>query len=197
MTTPAAAALRRLAATAAGEEADELEALAAVADAPGAWDRGSPLHLTASALVVHPPSGRVLLRWHRRQQAWMQVGGHGDPGEDDPLAVALREGLEETGLLDLRPWPDVEAPLLHAVVVPVAGDDREPAHQHGDLRYLLATDRPDAVEAEEGAPLRWLTVAEALALTAEDNVRESLRRAGALLEAHREGGSPPSTAGRC
>ena len=45
------------------------------------WDRRIPLHVTASALIVHPPSRRVLLRWHQRQQAWLQIGGHADPGE--------------------------------------------------------------------------------------------------------------------
>ena len=50
------------------------------------YRRDLPLHVTASALIVHPPTGRVLLRWHQRQQAWLQVGGHGDPGETDPLA---------------------------------------------------------------------------------------------------------------
>src|SRR6185436_9334671 len=77
------------------------------------WSREIPLHLTASALVVHPASGKVLLRWHDRQRAWLQIGGHGDPGESDPIAIVLREGREETGLADLRPWPDAE--LLHMV----------------------------------------------------------------------------------
>ena len=70
------------------------------------WDRSTPLHVTGSALIVHPASGRVLLRWHARQHVWLQVGGHGDPGEDDPFAVALREAGEETGLSDLVAWPD-------------------------------------------------------------------------------------------
>src|ERR1700753_3809 len=70
------------------------------------WPRSTPLHVTASALVVHPPTRRVLLRWHARQQAWLQVGGHAAPGETRPLDIALREGLEETGLTDLVPWPD-------------------------------------------------------------------------------------------
>lgn len=187
MTTPAAAALRRLAATATGAEAADLLALAAAADADGAWDRASPLHLTASALIVHPASGRVLLRWHPRQRAWMQVGGHGDPGEVDPLAIALREGAEETGLPDLRPWPDPTDPvLLHAVVVPVPAGEREPAHRHGDLRYLLATDVPEAAEPEsDDAPLRWLDLDDAVALTGEDNVREALHRVGTLLDGSR------------
>jgi hypothetical protein len=45
------------------------------------WSRDTPLHLTASAVIVHPPTSRVLLRWHERQLAWLQVGGHADPGE--------------------------------------------------------------------------------------------------------------------
>src|SRR6516225_6527306 len=110
------------------------------------WLRSLPLHLTGSALVVHPDSGRVLLRWHQRQQAWLQVGGHGDPGESDPLAIALREATEETGLKDLVPWLD--AYLRHVAVVQVPAGGNEPAHEHADLRFVLATLEPGAVRAE-------------------------------------------------
>ncbi|MER7850091.1 NUDIX domain-containing protein [Kitasatospora sp. NPDC096077] len=144
------------------------------------WDRGTPLHFTASALIVHPPTRRVLLRWHVRQQAWLQVGGHGDPGETRPLDIALREGLEETGLTDLTPWPD--AALLHLAVVPVPASPVEPAHEHADLRFLLATDTPDAARPENPAsPLEWLTVEEAERRTTEANFRETLDRAARLL----------------
>jgi hypothetical protein len=61
------------------------------------WSRSLPLHFTASALVVHPETRRVLLRWHNKHDLWLQVGGHGDPGESDPLRIALREAAEETG----------------------------------------------------------------------------------------------------
>lgn len=146
------------------------------------WSRTIPLHVTASALVVHPPTRRVLLRWHERQQSWLQVGGHGDPGETDPLAIALREAGEETGLTDLEPWPD--AGLVHVAVVPVPAKGDEPAHEHADLRFVLATAQPDAVVPERpGAPLRWLSVPDARALTADDNVTETLARVDALFGA--------------
>ena len=144
------------------------------------WRRSLPLHVTASTLVVHPPTGRVLLRWHQRQQAWLQVGGHGDPGESDPLAIADREAAEETGLADLVPWPDER--LRHLVIVGVPAGKGEPAHEHADLRYFMATQTPDAARAEnENAPLRWLSLFEAREVTSEANLRESLARVEQLL----------------
>ncbi len=161
-------------------EAGDVRRVRRLVAAGSPWDRRAPLHVTGSALIVHPPTRRVLLRWHERQQAWLQVGGHADPGEHDPLAVALREGREETGLPDLEPWPD--GTLRHVVVVPVPANDREPAHEHADLRFVVATHRPDAARPEHAtAELRWLSVDEALELTAEENVRETIRRAGRLM----------------
>jgi 8-oxo-dGTP pyrophosphatase MutT (NUDIX family) len=139
------------------------------------WRRELPLHVTASALIVHPPTARVLLRWHERQQAWLQVGGHGDPGESDALAIALREASEETGLADLAPWPD--ARLRQVVIVGVPAGKGEPAHEHADLRFFMATGAPDAVRAEnEHAQLRWLSLAQAREATSEANLREALTR---------------------
>jgi 8-oxo-dGTP pyrophosphatase MutT (NUDIX family) len=153
---------------------------ALVRTAADPWLRSLPLHLTASALVVHPDSGRMLLRWHQRQQAWLQVGGHGDPGESDPLAIALREAGEETGLTDLTPWPDRQIRHVAIVSVPAAGD--EPAHEHADLRFVFATQEPDAVRAEKpDAPLRWLSPGEAQQATSEANFRETLSRVERLL----------------
>src|SRR6266581_180040 len=116
----------------AAEAADVARVRALAETAADPWLRSLPLHLTASALVVHPDSCRVLLRWHQRQQAWLQVGGHADPGESDPLAIALREAGEETGLADLTPWPDGQ--LRHLVIVGVPAAGAEPAHEHADLR---------------------------------------------------------------
>jgi len=146
------------------------------------WPRRIPLHLTGSAVIVHRATRRVLLRWHARQQAWLQVGGHGDPGETDPLAIALREGAEETGLLDLVPWPD--GSIVHVTIVPVPAAKHEPAHEHADIRYVLATETPELASPESpGALLRWLPVEEALSEIVEENLRETLSRVRRLLDA--------------
>jgi 8-oxo-dGTP pyrophosphatase MutT (NUDIX family) len=168
----------------AGEAAD-LERLRRIAVSGDPWTRAAPLHATGSAVVVHPPSRRVLLRWHARMQSWLQVGGHADPGETHPYDVALREAREETGLADLVPWPDAAQPaVVQVAVVPVPAGTGEPAHEHADVRYLLATSRPEAIVAEDdGARLAWLALPEALDRVAEDNLRECLQRIGALFDA--------------
>jgi 8-oxo-dGTP pyrophosphatase MutT (NUDIX family) len=159
-------------------DVDRMRRLAAAE--PDPWLRSLPMHFTASALVVHPDSGRVLLRWHQRMRMWLQVGGHGDAGEGDPLAIALREAREETGLPDLRPWPDDA--IRHAVLCDVPAGNGEPAHKHADVRYFLATGRPqDATPESPGALLRWVTVDEARALVGGNNLRHTLDRAEDLL----------------
>jgi 8-oxo-dGTP pyrophosphatase MutT (NUDIX family) len=105
------------------ETADIQRVRALTQTATDPYQRDLPLHVTASALIVHPPTARVLLRWHQRQQAWLQVGGHGDPGETDPLTVVRREAEEETGLTDLAPWPDAEVKQVVIVNVPPGKGD--------------------------------------------------------------------------
>jgi 8-oxo-dGTP pyrophosphatase MutT (NUDIX family) len=168
----------------AAERADLARIREVAGAGPDPWSRSVPLHLTGSAVIVHPARGRVLLRWHERQQAWLQVGGHGDPGESDPLEIALREAREETGLADLVPWPD--AALVHAVIVPVPASADEPAHEHADLRFMLATSDPEEARPErDSAPLRWLTLPQARAATAEANLRETLDRVARRLRSAR------------
>jgi 8-oxo-dGTP pyrophosphatase MutT (NUDIX family) len=169
---------------AAGEtEAADLERMARLAaTARDPWARSLPLHFTASALVVHPETRRVLLRWHVKHELWLQVGGHGDPGETDPLEIAVREATEETGLTDLVPWPDES--LRHVVVCSVRPSATEPGHEHADLRYILATAKPGAIAPEdEHSPLRWLTLHEARELVGGNNLRRTLDRADAVFAA--------------
>ncbi|HEY5012739.1 MAG TPA: NUDIX domain-containing protein [Acidimicrobiia bacterium] len=146
--------------------------------------RDALLHVTASALVVHPPTRTVLLRWHPRMAMWMQVGGHFDADETDPWLVAVREAREETGLTDLRAdsRPDARQPV-QIVIVPVPAHGDEPAHEHADIRYLLATDHPTEIVPESGAArLRWTDISVAVEEATEDNLREFLTRIAAILD---------------
>lgn len=164
-------------------EARDVERIRALVAGGDPWSRDTPLHVTGSALIVDPAADRVLLRWHARMGSWLQVGGHVDPGEFDPLVTARREAAEETGLFDLVGWPDpARPPLVHVVIVPVPAGNGEPRHEHADFRYALATATPDAVTPESPeARLRWLSFAEAADEVAEDNLRDTLGRVAALV----------------
>src|SRR3954462_3686605 len=114
--------------------------VARIRAAMAAGDGGAPaapLHVTGSALVVHPPTRRVLLRWHERYQLWNHVGGHADDGERDPFVTALREARGEPGLVARRPWPgpDPVAILVMTVPVPASIAKGEPDHEHVDVCY--------------------------------------------------------------
>ncbi|MGP4043274.1 NUDIX hydrolase [Streptomyces sp. 2A115] len=161
-------------------ELADVDRVRALIEAGDPWHRSNPLHITASALIVHPDSGRILLRRHPRHESWFLVGGHADPDEHDPLAIALREGQEETGLPDLAPWPDPE--MRHLVIVGVPANSREEAHEHADLRFVLATSVPETVRPETpDAPLRWLSPAEARKVITEPNIQDTLSRVEPLL----------------
>jgi 8-oxo-dGTP pyrophosphatase MutT (NUDIX family) len=170
------------------DEAQDVERIRQLASTADPWVRSSPLHVTGSAVIVHPPTSRVLLRWHERMSSWLQVGGHADPGEADPFELALREAREETGLQDLANWPDPAQPgVVQVAIVPVPAGKSEPAHQHADVRYVLSTASPNAATPETpSARLAWLDIQQALATVAEDNLRVCLGRIAELFGSGRK-----------
>jgi len=165
-------------------EAADVDRVRRLLDDGDPWSRDGGLHVTASALVVDPAQRHVLLRWHARMQRWMQVGGHGDPGEHDPWSIALREAREETGLDDLAPLtPAWERMPVQIVIVPVPAGRGEPAHEHADIRYVFVTAEPDRLRAESpDAAVRWMDFQHARAEVTEPNLRAFLDRVERLLD---------------
>ena len=77
-----------------------LDCLNAFADV---FTRGNALcHMTASAWVVNESFDRVLMAYHNLYDSWSWLGGHAD-GDEDLLAVALKEVREESGVKNVRP----------------------------------------------------------------------------------------------
>ncbi len=127
-------------------------------------DRHNPAgHITGSALVIDAASGRVLLHYHKSLNRWLQFGGHAEPGETDPAQTALREAREESGLPDLRFFPNEADPRpldIDVHLIPRSGERAE--HPHLDFRYLLITHQADALftlldsaEADESRQFLW------------------------------------------
>jgi coenzyme F420-0:L-glutamate ligase len=115
------------------------------------WRSCAPGHLTASALVVDPSRGAVLLTLHPRAGMWVQVGGHCEPGDHTVLDAAAREAREESGIgsLSFDPAPlglDVH-PITCSLGVPT---------RHFDVRFLaVAPEAAEPVQSEESLDLRW------------------------------------------
>jgi 8-oxo-dGTP pyrophosphatase MutT (NUDIX family) len=107
-------------------------------------------HLTASALVVDPERGKVLLCLHGRVHKWVQMGGHCEPGDPTLAAAALREAREESGIAGLR----VSAAPIGLDVHPVRC--RYGPSEHFDVRYAVLAP-PGAREtcSAESTALGW------------------------------------------
>ena len=132
----------------------------------------TPGHVVGSAFILHPPTRRVLLHFHRRLGRWLQMGGH-DDGERDALATALREGREESGLPDLVLLSEA---ILDVDVHPIPAGKGEPAHLHFDIRWAFVTSRPGDIlrDDAESAALEWLGIEEAAARMDEPGARRAL-----------------------
>ncbi|MEU9141073.1 NUDIX hydrolase [Streptomyces sp. NPDC048404] len=140
----------------------------------GTWKSCHAGHLTASALVIDPSRGRVLLTLHRKLRMWLQMGGHCEPGDSTLAEAALREATEESGIEGLTLLPGGPVTLdRHAIPAP--------CHWHLDVQYA-ALAPADAVEiiSDESLDLRWFAYDE-VAEAADDSVVRLLEATRARL----------------
>jgi 8-oxo-dGTP pyrophosphatase MutT (NUDIX family) len=114
-----------------------------------------PAHLTASVLVLDPTASRVLLTLHRKGGFWAQMGGHFEPGDETLAAAALREGVEESGVLGLRLVGDGPVDLDRHVLSSAFGACAE----HLDVRYAaVAPAGAEPVVSDESHDVAWFAV---------------------------------------
>jgi 8-oxo-dGTP pyrophosphatase MutT (NUDIX family) len=138
----------------------------------GMWKPCKDGHITASALVVDPSSGRVLLTLHKKLKMWLQMGGHCEPDDASLAAAAFREATEESGIPGL-------APLSGA---PVTLDRHHtPCAWHLDVQYAVLAPA-GAVEAisDESLDLKWYEFDKVKDVT-DGSVQRLLARTRALL----------------
>lgn len=152
------------------ERQDQAVILAFLEQNPDAFYRTNLLaHMTASAWVVNPQRTRTLMVYHRLYDSWSWTGGHAD-GEEDLLAVALREVREETGLQRLHP---VTEDIYSLEVLTVDGHEKHgkyvPSHLHLNLTYLLEAeeDQPLRVCEAENSGVAWFSLTDALSASTE------------------------------
>ncbi|AYC38716.1 NUDIX hydrolase [Streptomyces griseorubiginosus] len=146
-----------------------LDHLAAHPD--GVWKACQAGHVTASALVIDPSRGQVLLTLHKKLRMWLQMGGHCEPADTSLEAAALREATEESGVAGLTLLPGGPVRLdRHPIPAP--------CNCHFDVQYA-ALAPAGAVEtiSEESLDVRWFAYDEVADVADESVVR--------LLEATR------------
>ncbi|MER5831294.1 NUDIX hydrolase [Streptomyces sp. NPDC002130] len=137
----------------------------------GLWKACHAGHITASALVVDPEGGRVLLTLHKKLRMWLQMGGHCEPGDTSLADAALREATEESGVPGLSLLPGGPVRLDRHPIPP-------PCHCHFDVQYAVVAP-PDATHAisDESLDVRWFGYDEVADVADESVIR--------LLEATR------------
>ncbi|MEV7777213.1 NUDIX hydrolase [Kitasatospora sp. NPDC088351] len=141
-----------------------------------------PAHITASAAVVDPTAGRVLLTLHPKVGIWLQMGGHCEPGDRDLASAALREATEESGIADLTLLAVDGTPVptrLDRHQVRCTGKD-QPDNIHLDVQYVaVAPPGAQALISEESLDLRWFDYDRLPELT-DHSVRDLVARARRL-----------------
>ena len=122
-----------------------------LADHPDAMSRECASgHLTASALVVDPDHGAVLLMLHRKLGRWLQMGGHCELSDVSVRAAAAREAREESGIRGLN----ISAMPINLDRHALQCDGRH--LDHLDVQYLaIAPAAAPFVANDESLRLQW------------------------------------------
>lgn len=146
-------------------------------DAVFSRDHFVPGHVTASCYIVDG-AGRLLLHHHRRLGRWLQMGGHLE-GDEVPIAAALREAEEESGLDRLELVVDG---IFDLDVHGIPAGKGEPEHRHFDVRYLARTAAPERVtiDAAESSDIAWIDLGRAAGLLNEECGRRVIRKIRSL-----------------
>lgn len=119
-------------------------------------------HITSSAFVVNRTKDKVLMIHHNIYNSWSWTGGHAD-GEEDFLAVAIKELKEETGVKNIHP---VTSDIFSLDILPVLGHTKKgnyvSPHIHLSVAYLIEADENDLliVREDENSGVRWIPIDE-------------------------------------
>lgn len=145
------------------EEQDKQLMLHYLDTEPDLFTRNNPLvHFTASGWIVNPDRSGVLMVYHNIYDAWSWTGGHAD-GEMDLLAVAMKEGQEETGAVHLSP---ISGDIFSIEALTVDGHVKRgkyvSSHIHLNVTYLLQAEETDTlmIKPDENSGVQWIPVEE-------------------------------------
>ena len=135
-------------------------------------------HFTASSWILNKEHTKVLMIYHNIYRSWSWTGGHAD-GEEDLLAVAVREASEETGI---EHFHVLREDIFSLEILTVDGHEKRgeyvPSHLHLNLTYLLEADDGSEliVKPDENSGFKWFLPEEAVSDSTEPWMRERIYR---------------------
>lgn len=121
-------------------------------------------HLTVSAWILNQQHNRVLMAYHNIYNSWSWTGGHAD-GDQDLLAIAIREAQEETGIKTIKPLiPNLFSLEILCVDGHIKHGRYVGSHLHLNVTYLLEAndEEPLTVKPDENKQVGWFSLEEAL-----------------------------------
>lgn len=119
-------------------------------------------HITSSAFVVNKTKDKVLMVYHNIYNSWSWTGGHAD-GEEDLLAVAIREVSEETGVKNIQPViSDIFSLDILTVIGHIKRGKYVAPHLHLSIAYLVEVDENQklVVKEDENSGVKWIPIEE-------------------------------------
>lgn len=143
------------------ERADRNVFLAYMEQFPNIYQRENVFaHITSSPWIMNKDRDKVLMIYHNIYRSWGWCGGHCD-GDKDLIAVALREGMEETGLKELTlVSPEILAIDILPVPPHVKRDRFVSSHVHLNVTYLCIADESMQLysKPDENSGVAWIPV---------------------------------------
>lgn len=115
-------------------------------------------HLTASGWLLNPEGTHACLLLHGELGRWLQPGGHIEPIDGSLADAALREVVEETGVLAEM----LERGALFDVDVhPIPAKRDVPGHVHYDCRFVFRCKPGVEISiSSESKGYRWVALEE-------------------------------------
>jgi 8-oxo-dGTP pyrophosphatase MutT (NUDIX family) len=140
-----------------------------------ARDHFAPGHVTASAFILSPDGGSLLLIHHAKLLRWLQPGGHVEPADLTPERAARREALEEVGIAELVLAAQGIFDLdIHAI----PARKSEPEHAHFDVRFLFRAPSLAFVAGSDASAARFVPLAQIATIESDDSVMRAVRKLG-------------------
>lgn len=130
-------------------------------------------HFSSSPWIVNHDFTKVLMIYHNIYDSWGWCGGHND-GDDDFKHVAIKEGIEETGLSSLTLLS--EAPIA-IDILPVPPHMKRgsfiSAHVHLNLTYLCMADETEElrIKPDENSGVKWVELSQINDMVTEEDMK--------------------------